>query len=308
MMTREPPMAAQITLETFDAHDFRVVAGIREGDMLDLPELCEPGDEFRLSRGARTHRIAAPAEEPGAAPPPVVTLAEHRLMSSHAQDLRIMVLATREGRRLIWPDRPLDPHLHYTLLASSEGASLRALGSLTAAFAAGTTILRSDGRALPVEALRPGDQVLTRDHGPQELRWIGRHALEAQGDHAPVVIRAGALGNLGDLVVAPRHRIFVFPHDSANNFANLTGTRQGVLIEAHHLVDGDKIHRHAGGRFDFFALVFDAHEVIYAEGLPCESHIVTEASLRRMPAEMAQELKARFPDLAQRPHFATGLG
>jgi len=51
----------------------------------------------------------------------------------------------------------------------------------------------------PVETLRPGDRVLTRDHGEQVIRWAGARRLVLpegpQGDRfRPVRLRAGCLG------------------------------------------------------------------------------------------------------------------
>lgn len=49
-------------------------------------------------------------------------------------------------------------------------------------FAAGTMITTPDGPGA-VETLRPGDLVVTRDRGPQPLRWIGRQSVDDL--HAP---------------------------------------------------------------------------------------------------------------------------
>ena len=66
-----------------------------------------------------------------------------------------------------------------------------------------------------VEVLRVGDLVLTEDHGPQPLVWVGARSLgpadlAANPALQPVRIAAGALG-LGlparDLVVSPQHRL-----------------------------------------------------------------------------------------------------
>ena len=38
----------------------------------------------------------------------------------------------------------------------------------------------------PIQDLRPGDLILTKDHGPQPLRWIGSRTVAAQGDMAPI--------------------------------------------------------------------------------------------------------------------------
>ena len=45
-------------------------------------------------------------------------------------------------------------------------------------FAQGTIIDTNSGPS-PVECLAAGDLVETRDHGPQSIRWIGRHELDS---------------------------------------------------------------------------------------------------------------------------------
>src|SRR5690606_12553513 len=59
-------------------------------------------------------------------------------------------------------------------------------------FAAGTPILTAGGPR-PVECLRAGDLIVTRDRGAQPLRWVGRASMAARGAAAPVAIAAGAL-------------------------------------------------------------------------------------------------------------------
>ena len=54
--------------------------------------------------------------------------------------------------------------------------------------------------------------------------------------------------------------------------------------------------------------MFDRHEIIYAEGVPAESLMVNEATLQRLPAELSEDMKARFPGLNQNQHFGTEAG
>ncbi|SNT07771.1 Hint domain-containing protein [Antarctobacter heliothermus] len=81
-------------------------------------------------------------------------------------------------------------------------------------FAKGT-LIETPGGPRAVENLRPGDPVLTLDHGPQEILWThsGDHPLEnADPQSKPVLIRAGAFGPdrpTQDLIVSPQHRILV---------------------------------------------------------------------------------------------------
>ena len=85
-----------------------------------------------------------------------------------------------------------------------------------ACFVQGTLIATPRGEK-PIEYLKPGDQVITRDNGVQDIRWIGsRHigwkTLSANPHLKPVVIRWGALdwgAPAHDLFVSPNHRILV---------------------------------------------------------------------------------------------------
>jgi hypothetical protein len=63
-----------------------------------------------------------------------------------------------------------------------------------------------------------------------------------------------------------------------------------------------------GGFVDYFSLVFDHHEIIYAEGIPVESLMVNEATVTRLPPALAVEVQARFPGLRQVQHFGTEAG
>lgn len=75
-------------------------------------------------------------------------------------------------------------------------------------FVAGARIAVPGGEP-PVETLCPGDLVLTRDHGPQPIRWAGARRVAALGPLAPVRIAAGTLGAHRTLLVSPQHRILL---------------------------------------------------------------------------------------------------
>lgn len=160
-------------------------------------------------------------------------------------------------------------------------------------FTPGTLIDTAEGR-VPVEHLRPGVAVLTRDHGAQPLRWIGRQRHHAAGAFAPVRFMAGALGNTRDLLVSQQHRMLI-----TGWRAELLFGEPEVLAPARHLVNGDTIHLQPGGEVDYIHLLFDRHEIITAEGIPSESFYplgpVAEAD-RALQAE----LHALFPDMTHR--------
>ena len=161
--------------------------------------------------------------------------------------------------------------------------------------AAGTLVTTPQGLR-PVEALSVGDRVLTADSGARPIRWIGRQRVAARGALAPVRLEAGVLGASRPLLVSPQHRLLV----GGARVQLITGEAQG-LTAALHLVDGRGITRAEGGEVTYVHLMFDRHEVIWAEGVQTESFFVGETGLALMPAAMRAEFAALFPELAAAP-------
>lgn len=93
-------------------------------------------------------------------------------------------------------------------------------------FVAGTPI-DTLGGPIPVESLKLGTQVRTRDHGFQPLGWTDRSARVAEGGDAPVVFAAGALGAHDEIELSPCHRVLV-----ASNLADFIFGSAQVLIKA----------------------------------------------------------------------------
>ena len=80
--------------------------------------------------------------------------------------------------------------------------------STTPCFAAGSLITTPMGQR-PVETLRPGDLVLTRDNGAQAVRWVGTTLRKVTAKDAPITLHAGAIGPHETLTVSPNHRILL---------------------------------------------------------------------------------------------------
>ena len=169
----------------------------------------------------------------------------------------------------------------------------------------GTLVLTPAG-PVPVEALRPGDPVTTLDHGPQPLRWIGRvrlpaTALAANPRLRPVRIEAGALGaGLPErtLAVSPQHRMLLRSRIAGRMFS-----ADEVLVAAVHLTDIPGIDwDHDARAVEYFHLMFDRHEIIFAEGAPTESLYLGRMARQSLPDAALAELIALFPDLADASH------
>lgn len=165
-------------------------------------------------------------------------------------------------------------------------------------FVAGTLIATPDGERA-AELLQPGDLVLTKDDGPQPLRWIGTRSVTAAGDFAPIHIRANTFGAHRDLLVSPLHRILI-----KDILAELLFGEAEVLIAARDLVNDRSVLRREGGQVTYVHLMFDRHQVVFSEGLETESFLPGPQTTKSFEAEIVNEICAIFPEMDP----ATGQG
>lgn len=158
-------------------------------------------------------------------------------------------------------------------------------------FVAGTRIATPAGE-VPVETLVPGDLVLTHDNGPQPLRWIGRRRVEATGAFAPIRIAANTFGRHRALLVSPQHRVLI--RDAR---AELLFGDADVLIAAQDLVNDHSVRRVEGGTVDYVHILFDAHQVVFSEGLATESFLPGPQTATSFEGAVANEIFTLFPEL-----------
>lgn len=152
----------------------------------------------------------------------------------------------------------------------------------------------------PVEELKPGDKVITRDNGIQEIRWIGHKRLDgrtlAANPHLkPVLIRKGALGDglpERDMVVSPNHRVLV-----ANDRTALYFDEHEVLVAAKHLVDHRGVHSVSPIGITYTHFMFDNHEVVLSNGAWTESFQPGDYTLKGIGNAQRSELYELFPEL-----------
>lgn len=310
-----PPPLPGLAAQVFPAEDLLVVTGANQGDGVGEPDLCEAGDIYQLHRRARPLRLmlcpdtgegqaqtVAEGSDIGVPGDRVTLLSLLTMMAPDADKLEVLVIRhDATDRHFALPLSPVARRTDYTLLTiSPPPPDVRLSDMVCVSFTRGTMIAMAGGAQKPVEQLAVGDRVLTRDNGPQPIRWLGHATLRAAGSFAPVVITRGTLGNAGDLIVSQHHRIFLYQRGE-----NRVGGTAELLVQAKHLVDGEAVWLREGGFVDYFSLVFDRHEIIYAEGIPCESLLVSEATLGLLPQAFSAEVRARFPGLSQRQHFGT---
>ncbi|MFK7835565.1 MAG: Hint domain-containing protein [Sulfitobacter sp.] len=166
-------------------------------------------------------------------------------------------------------------------------------------FTPGTRIATKRGEK-PVQQLKVDDLVITRDNGPQPLRWVGRRNLNRQEltqmhQHFPILIKAGALGNgipERDMMVSPNHRMLV-----TSEIAEMMFGESEVLVAAKHLVSLDGVEAAPVSKVSYIHLLFDRHEVVLADGAWSESFLPGQQAMSGIKKDQRQEILDLFPEL-----------
>ncbi|WP_135501535.1 Hint domain-containing protein [Roseovarius aestuariivivens] len=163
-------------------------------------------------------------------------------------------------------------------------------------FTPGTRILTIHGER-PIETLRPGDMVVTRDSGPKPIRWIGHRTVPGRGKFAPIAVNSTVMdGARRPLLVSPQHRILFTDYK-----AQLLFGESEVLVAAKHLVDGRDVRVMEREKVTYFHMMLDRHEVVYAEGAATESFHAGDVGLEALSDPSREEMFAIFPELRASP-------
>ncbi len=131
-------------------------------------------------------------------------------------------------------------------------------------FASGTGIATPTGR-VEVQNLAVGDVVLARNSGVAEVIWIGTRTIDLTCHQTPekvwpVRVTAGAFGQglpNADLWLSPEHAVYV----------------DGVLVSIGFLLNGQTIVQEPRDAITYWHIALEAHDIVYAEGLPAESFL-----------------------------------
>lgn len=297
------------------AADFTVEHGVNMGDELSFAAELIPDDIYHIAEDAERIRIEIESDESGALRLGPATEAGSpgnalhldsclTFMSDTGETAEVLVLVEVDARGhaarvFALPLVPLRPRTDYRLVGiDTRGAARRFAEVACVSFTRGTHITMGSGLQKPIEELEVGDRVLTRDDGVQQVRWIGHSTVRATGDFAPVLIRAGTLNNDHDLVVSPDHRLFVYQREDA-----LGVGRSELLVKVRHLLNGETITRLDGGFVEYYQLLFDRHQIIYAEGIAAETLLVDTRTRAALPPEIDAKLAAVLPTHAKAAHL-----
>ena len=167
-------------------------------------------------------------------------------------------------------------------------------------FVSGTLIETPQG-PMPVEALKAGTLVKVASGGFAPLRlnlnrFVTSAELRRKPQLRPIKISAGALGAglpVRDLWVSRQHRMLVNSPIALRMF----DTREALIAAVRLLsLTGVAVDDTRDG-FAYHHLVFDAHQIVLAEGAPTESFLTGPEGLRALSKEARAEICEIFPQL-----------
>lgn len=257
----------------------------------------------------------------------IATAAHHTVTGSDGSEFVIFRLQVTNATTWNWAQHwastePLQEGITYTVAQRAEagvggsgGQFVNAgvdaadlAGAVIPCFTRGTVIKTLNGE-VPIENLKVGDMVLTMDQGYQPLRWIGSRRVDASELAAnpklyPVQIPKGAMGchlPERDLLVSRQHRMLV-----RSPIAQRMFDTQEVLIAAIKLCAMPSIHEDTTvSEVEYFHMLFDDHQVVYANGAPSESLYTGLEAMKALSTEAREEILTLFPELADLDYAPT---
>ncbi|MEP1963857.1 Hint domain-containing protein [Tateyamaria sp.] len=302
-MTDAKPKGPAQSLPVFRAAEFAVCQGANLGDPLSFQDDLMLDDVYMLSPAATPQRLTLHATDAA-----YLTVATDSDLGVEGADIHLdcaLTLMSPDGKITdaivlvetdpaddiadiyLLPLAALAIRTPYALVGTNKDDVRTKFADLTCArFTRGTHITLASGAQVPIEDLEVGSRVLTRNDGPQKVRWIGQTTVRAVGEFAPIRIRANTLNNDRDLIVSPDHRLFIYQRQD-----RLGAGRSELLVKARHLLNDDTVTIQDGGFVDYFELLFDSHQIIYAEGIAAESMLIDTRSKAGVPDDVTASLK-----------------
>ena len=303
LMTKQPSHTLPLqNILVYRAEAFCVSDGVNTGEALSFADELVADDVYMLTRAAPVARLnleivpdarhfqIAETSEMGEAGAEVFLDSCLTFMAPDGATREVLVFVElfEGGVEAIYlhPLGTLLADTAYTLVGiDKENAALKLADMTCVAFAKGTHITLATGEQRKIEKLVQGDRVLTRDAGIQEIRWIGQQTMRAIGPLTPIRIKAGTLNNLGDLILSPNHRLFVYQRTD-----RIGAGQPEILVKAQHLVNGTTVTEEPGGFIDYVQILFDRHHIIYAEGIAAETMTVDAMKISQLPQDIQDKL------------------
>lgn len=154
------------------------------------------------------------------------------------------------------------------------------------------TLIRTTRGVIPVENLREGDLVQTRDNGLRVIVWIGSKKTAALGNLAPIRIEKSVLQNDRALWLSPNHRVLYVDWK-----AELMFGEKEMLRTAKSMLGTEGVRQVEGGKVEYFHILFEQHEVICSNRAWTESFHPGQIGDDAFKDETREEILALFPEL-----------
>jgi hypothetical protein len=167
------------------------------------------------------------------------------------------------------------------------------------------TMISTEYGARAIRDIRPGDRILTRDNGPQEVLWRGYRRMTGARLHVmphlrPVRIRADALGQGRpgeDLLVSPQHRMLIKGPAALALF-----NTPEVLVAAEDLINDQTIMTdHSARDVTYVHILLEHHNIVWANGLETESFHPSNTALDTVAEDQRASLLEIIPEFAFNP-------
>ena len=84
--------------------------------------------------------------------------------------------------------------------------------------------------------------------------------------------------------------------------ANLYFNSSDVLLTAKHMINGHSIRQVEQDLISYHHILFDEHQIVFAEGAPSESFHPGQMGLRALDDRTREDLFAKFPSLRSDPN------
>ncbi|MEJ6394387.1 Hint domain-containing protein [Gymnodinialimonas sp. 2305UL16-5] len=158
--------------------------------------------------------------------------------------------------------------------SDGSAATFANIENIVPCFTPGSMVATPKGR-VAVEDLRVGDLVETRDHGSQEVRWIGKKTicakeLETSPHLQPILIRKDSIAPSvpdRDMRVSPQHRMLI-----ENSAAQLWLGEEEVLVKAKHMTHKPGVDQvEAEDGVTYIHVMFDQHDILRVDNAWTES-------------------------------------
>ncbi|WP_323371591.1 Hint domain-containing protein [Anianabacter salinae] len=249
------------------------VADFDEAPRADLPDDPLVGGGFCITDGYRQYRVTL-IEMPDAEP-----------LAMFAGDM---------------PDQESDLWISDVSLPEGHINRITDTARSVICFTPGTRLATPDGPRL-VSDLAEGDLILTKDDGPQPVRWIGSRRMSgarlfALPELRPIRIRGSALGADvpdAELLVSPDHRMLL-----RGTMAEALFNSPEVLVRARDMVNDRTITvDHRPQSVTYVHILLDRHQVVWANGLESETFHPASTPFEAIAPDQRAALLERAPDV-----------